>query len=353
MKLTVFIISILLSFSVYSQSVKYSNEFLSLGISARGLGMASSVTTSTHDANAGYWNPAGLSLMSSDMDIAAMHAEYFAGVGKYDFIGAAFKNNDKVFGVSIIRFAVDDIPNTLELIDSENNFRYDRIKSFSVSDLALLASYSQKSPWENLYFGGNAKIIRRLTGDFASAWGFGVDLSALYVLNKWKFSVVGRDITGTFNAWNFNTNELKEVFLLTGNDLPKNGFETTLPKIILGASYRHVFSEKYGILAEINTDITTDGKRNVLVKSNFMSIDPKIGIEADYKKLLFLRFGLGNIQKVKNFESEDLYLQPSIGLGFCFKNLSIDYAFTDIANSSSNSFYTHVVSLKYSIIKNK
>jgi hypothetical protein len=44
-----------------------------------------------------------------------MHAEYFAGIGKYDFVSAAFPttNNKRTFAITGLRFAVDDIMNTL------------------------------------------------------------------------------------------------------------------------------------------------------------------------------------------------------------------------------------------------
>jgi hypothetical protein len=39
---------------------KYSNEFLSIGIGARALGMGRTQTAVVNDVTAGYWNPAGL-----------------------------------------------------------------------------------------------------------------------------------------------------------------------------------------------------------------------------------------------------------------------------------------------------
>src|SRR5450432_1926198 len=68
-----------------AQAPKYSNEFLSIGIGARALAMSNSVVASTNDATSGYWNPAGLTNIQSNMQIAAMHSEYFAGIAKYDY----------------------------------------------------------------------------------------------------------------------------------------------------------------------------------------------------------------------------------------------------------------------------
>jgi len=40
---------------------KYSNEFLSLGVGARGLAMSNTMVSLSDDVTAAYWNPAGCS----------------------------------------------------------------------------------------------------------------------------------------------------------------------------------------------------------------------------------------------------------------------------------------------------
>ncbi|MBE9469433.1 MAG: PorV/PorQ family protein [Bacteroidetes bacterium] len=337
----------------FSQTApKYSNEFLSIGIGARSLAMSNATVAISNDAYSNYWNPAGLTLINNDLQLAAMHAEYFAGIAKYDYMGAAYKIDDlSSAGFSIIRFGVDDIPNTLELIDNDGNIRYDRIKSFSVADYAFIFSYAKKSKIEGLRYGGNLKIIRRKAGDFAGAWGFGFDASAQYDYGKWQFGVLARDVTSTFNAWNFNTDELEDVFVLTGNEIPENSIEITLPKFIIAAARKFIFSDKITAIAELDADISTDGKRNVLLKSNIFSVDPHLGIEVAYKNIVFLRSGIGNIQKEPDFDGKnDLTFQPNIGLGIKIKRFSIDYALTDIGNNSI-ALYSNIFSLTYSIDK--
>ena len=55
----------------------YSNEFLTIGVDAAGLGMSKSVVASTNDVNSIYWNPAGL-VGVKDFQGSLMHASYFA-----------------------------------------------------------------------------------------------------------------------------------------------------------------------------------------------------------------------------------------------------------------------------------
>jgi len=78
-------------------------------------------------------------------NLALMHADYFAGIGKYDFVGLALpsKNGNKTLGISFMRFAVDDIPNTLYLVNPDGSIDYNNISTFSSADYALLLSYSQ------------------------------------------------------------------------------------------------------------------------------------------------------------------------------------------------------------------
>ena len=348
--ISTFIYCLLLSSIIFAQiAPKYSNEFLSIGVGARALGMGNSVTASSSDITSVYWNPSRLNYISDKMEIGAMHSEYFAGIAKYDFIGIGLKIDEKsTAGVSMIRFAVDDIPNTLNLFDNDGNIRYDRISSFSAGDYAFLFSYSRLMPVEGLNIGGNVKLIRRKAGDFASAWGFGFDVSGSYEYENWKFGANIRDITSTFNAWKFNQDELREVFEATGNTVPENGLELTLPRIILGAGYFWNFYKKFSLYSEINLINTTDGKRNAPIKTNLISIDPALGIEIGYNNLVFLRCGVNNIQQIPNVDKEkELSLQPNIGVGINYLGFKLDYAFSNISNSGIG-LYSHVFSLSYS-----
>ena len=75
---------LLISLPSFSQTPKYSNEFLSIGVGARGLAMAGAQVALVDDATSAFWNPAGLCLAKGNRQLALMHAEYFAGIAKYD-----------------------------------------------------------------------------------------------------------------------------------------------------------------------------------------------------------------------------------------------------------------------------
>src|SRR4249920_781570 len=94
----------------YSQFRKYSNEFLNIGAGARGLAMGGAQVASTKDETAGYWNPAGLTGIKDHPSVGLMHAEYFSGIAKYDYLSAGIpiQDNKRTLGVSLMRFAVDE-----------------------------------------------------------------------------------------------------------------------------------------------------------------------------------------------------------------------------------------------------
>ena len=120
MKLTslVFTCSVLATQASFAQAPKYSNEFLSIGVGGRGLGMSNAQTATVNDASSACWNPAGLSLVNGSVQAMGMHSEYFAGIAKYEYIGLVAKvDATRALAFSFIRFAVDDIPDTTELID--------------------------------------------------------------------------------------------------------------------------------------------------------------------------------------------------------------------------------------------
>ena len=337
---------------VNAQTAKYSNEFLNIGVGARALGMSGANIASVNDVTAGFWNPANLIDIKADLEIAAMHAEYFAGIAQYDY-GAIAKPIDSVstIALSVIRFGVDGIPNTTQLIDGDGNLNYDRISTFSAVDYGFLLSYSRKLNTPGLSLGGNVKVVNRRIGSFAKSWGFGIDLGLTYKKNNWRFSLVGRDVTSTYNAWTFTLDEeTQEVFVATGNELPENGLEITLPKFILGAAYKWELN-KFSILGELNAILSTDGQRNTLISGEPFSVDPVLGLEASYINLIFLRAGIGNIQKIKTFSGAEEYtIQPNLGIGLKLGNFYLDYAYTDIGDNSAG-LYSNIFSLKFTVFK--
>lgn len=354
---TLVVLSLFIAFPAFlkAQVAKYSNEFLNVGVGARALSMANANVASVSDVTACYWNPSGLLNQTSNVQVGLMHAEYFAGIAKYDYIGASKRiDSNSVAGITFIRFGVDNIPNTTELIDANGNVDYSRLKSFNAVDAAVLLSYARDiQKLKGVKIGANAKIIRRKLGEFGGSWGFGLDLGVMYDYKKWRFAAMGRDITGTFNAWSYNlSDETKQTFAVTGNDIPSNSLEVTVPRLILGASRTwYVWQDKISIGGELNLINTFDGKRNTVIKTKAWSMEPALGAEVGYKNMIYLRGGIGNIQKAYSVKGQQVTtVQPNIGVGIKYKIFALDYAMTNIGNVST-SLYSHIFTVKINIDK--
>lgn len=347
-----------------SQSRIYVNEYLNIGVGARALSMAGATSGSCSDVYAGYWNPAGLMGMESDLQAGLMHAEYFAGIFKYDYgaLAMPIKDKERAIGVSFIRFATDNIPYTLDYVQPDGSFDESKLKEFSAGDYAVLLSYAQRLRFlEHIQgletrIGGSAKILYRNVGSMANAWGFGLDLGFQALYKNWRFGLTAKDITTSYTAWSFHlSQEEKEKFMASGNEVPIKSYEVMLPRFNFGVGRYFTLGGDIGLLAELGFDLTTDGKRNTLIASKPISVDPRLGLEANYKQTLFVRAGVGNFYTaLDNSDTTNkkkyTVFQPAIGVGFKVKSFTIDYAFTSL-QMQDNPLMSHVVSIRLDIHK--
>ena len=319
---------------------------MNIGVDAASFGMANATTASTANVNSGYWNPAGL-LAIEDNQLSIMHASYFANIANYDYGAFAMPLDDRsAVAISLIRFGVDDILNTTQLIDDQGNIDYSRISLFSTADYGITFSYARALPLDGLNIGVNAKVIRRVIGDFASSWGFGLDLGIQFNKNDWKFGAMVRDITTTFNAWAIDEEKFSEIQgAVNGQnqDLPDT-MEITIPKLNLGVSRKFIFHYDYVLLTEIDFNFRF-AETNDLVSNSFASFTPAVGLEFGYIDLVFVRAGVGNFQSITQLDGNNsLGFQPNIGIGFKYKGIQVDYALTDLGDQSV-ALYSNIFSI--------
>lgn len=348
----------------WGQTIRsFSNEFLNIGVDAAAFGMGKAVTAFSNDVNAIYWNPAGL-VGIEDYQGALMHAEYFQGIANYDY--AAFAkpiNNESTIAAAVIRFGVDDILNTTQLIQ-DGQINYDRVSLFSAADWAVNVAYAKKILVKDLKVGINAKIIHRKIGGFANSIGFGFDAGLQFERNNWQLGLMLRDVTSTFNAWSFNNDkldgilaiydEINQGILNDGN--PDNDdeviptatpekIELTKPKLQLGVARKFRVAKYFNLLAALDLNMRF-AQTNDIVSSSVASLSPAAGFQLDYLNMVFLRGGVNNFQNTTAFDGDStLSLEPNFGVGFTYKGISVDYALTNIGGASGTLF-SNVFSLK-------
>lgn len=320
---------------------------MNIGVDAAALGMSNAVVASTNDVNAVYWNPAGL-VNLKEKQVSLMHASYFANIAQYDYAAFAMPIDDRsAWGASLIRFGVDDILNTTQLIDEQGNIDYNRISLFSTADYGLTFSYARKLKLEGFQYGINAKVIRRIIGDFANSWGFGIDAGIQFAKKDWLFGIMLRDITTTYNIWNINEEafaEISDAVAGQNQELPEST-EITLPKANLGIARKFTFRDDYTLLSAVNLNMQF-ARTNDIFSTDAVSIDPALGFEFGYTELIYVRAGIGNFQNIQQLDnSQKIGFQPNIGLGFAYKGIQIDYALTDLGDQSA-ALYSNIFSLK-------
>ena len=344
----VFAIVLLVTCTLAAQTSRvYSNEFLNIGVDAAAFGRANAVVASSSDVNSVYWNPAGL-LKLEDKQVSLQHAEYFGNIANYDYAAFATPlDNRSAVGFSIIRFAVDDILNTTQLIDDQGNIDFNRISLFSTADWAFTASYARALPLDGLNVGVNAKVVRRIIGDFASSWGFGLDASVQFESsNNWQFGIIARDITTTINAWSIDEEQFATIQnAVEGQNqgLPERS-EITIPSLQLGFGKRFDILRFYTLEAELDFNVRF-AQTNDIISTSFASITPALGFEFGYDSLVFVRAGVGNFQNIQQLDGNDnVGFQPNIGVGFKYRGVKVDYALTDIGDQSA-ALFSNVFSL--------
>lgn len=324
--------------------VKYGADFLASGVGARALGMGGAYVAHADDATAGYWNVAGLDALATP-EGAFMHAERFDGIVSFDYAAVAWPLTERsTVGVSFVRSAVDDIANTLDALDPATGLprpdAADYVEYFSAADNALFLSYA-RGVTETLSLGATAKVVRRGIGDFASAWGYSVDLGAQMDVGRVRLGLNLQDVSTMVQTWSVDAAQFEQ---LNEESRPVGLTEIVLPVARLGVSTVVPVSDDIGLTLAGDLDLGFDGQKANVVDAAGVSFRPRVGGELAYRNVLALRAGLSELTQ------NDLYgtqMTPSVGVGFALGPVNLDYGFGDFGGLSSELGYAHRISVGY------
>ena len=318
---------ILFAFQVYPQTTvaKYAGEFLAIGVGGRASGMGGAYVAAANDVTAGYYNPAGLVKINYP-EIALMHEERFGSLVNYDYAAVAIPyGKDMSLGLSIIRLAVDGIPDTRNaLVDANGDgvlnilndrLDYSKITEFSNQDWAIYLSFAKKLS-DKFSYGASVKVIRETLAEFG-ATGIGFDVGAQYKpMDNLMLGANIQDVTTTLVAWSTGRNELIS------------------PTVKLGGAYKFEFLGGT-FMPVVDIDIRFEGRQYA---ANFyigpFSYDRHVGMEYNFKNVFMIRAGYNDVN------------QFTIGAGVKLPKLNIDYSFARFNDSSDNRLPdTHRISL--------
>jgi long-subunit fatty acid transport protein len=352
---------------------KYGADFLAGGVDARALGMGGAYVSLADEVSAGYWNPAGLSHLRYP-EISYMHVERFAGAVSFDYAGVALPVTERsTIGLSAFRSGVNDIVNTLRAWNPDRGVPLgtyeNRITRFSAADWALFVSYSRRIN-DRLSVGVNFKGIRRSIGDFASAWGYSMDVGAQYRRGPYRFGLMVQDLSTMLQSWSVNPEAFDvnctdpvdgQPFdaclddngnLIQGNaaryeavfsqELPSGGTALVLPVARLGTGAVWPVGDGHRLTASLDVDVAADGQRAFVPNIGDVSFHPRLGTAFHDAGVVELR---GGLQRIQYGDAIGLDLTPSVGAGLDLAQVSVDFSFGDFAGLTAQDLgYSYRVS---------
>lgn len=328
--------------------VSHGNDFMSVGSGARALGMGGAHVAFSGDVTAAYWNPAGL-VHVNGLEISYMHSERFNGIVGYDYGAVAFQvpNSEGRLAISFFRQGVDNIKNTLNAWDRERNRprenAQDYITEFSAADLAFLISYANRFN-DDLSWGATVKVLHSRLGPFANAWGYSLDVGAMYTAGDYQFGVNLMDITTMMKFWTVDASRLTALEEDFDDEIPVGQNEIILPTVKLGVSRLFDFGD-FTLIGAVDADFRFENRRTYYINMGSMSIEPHVGVEAGYQDTIFLRAGFTDFSTDR---SSRIHTSPTLGAGFKLGAFDLDYGFSSFAGASSDLGFTHRISLKFS-----
>ncbi len=227
---------------------RYAGDFMAIGAGVKPLGMGGAFAAIADNADAVYWNPAGLASLD-ELEVSLMHAFLYDGLATYDNATLAVPlPNNVTIALNWTRLTIDDIPHfgeehlvgtnvdlrssfpDLHLSGSPDSYfrSTDDLYQFSFSkqvhhDLNL-GWYFFELPID-LNFGGTIKYIKReMYGFLGTGTGFDLamlvrtDLAVLFDyewLGHISYGLNFRDLGGTTITWNTEAEHEDEVLFTT------------------------------------------------------------------------------------------------------------------------------------------
>ncbi len=138
-------------------------QFLDIGLSPRAEAMGGAFVLAGDNADALFYNPAGIAKTSTAYDLTLNRVQWFADI-KYNAVGAIYRPSSGeygVFGLSFLNAAYGDFYATRVAAGTSEG--YQDIGIFSPTALALGLSYGKQLS-DNFSIGGQVKYVRQDLG---------------------------------------------------------------------------------------------------------------------------------------------------------------------------------------------
>lgn len=282
-------------------------QFLKLGVGARAKGMGGAFIGVAGDAQAVFWNPAGLANIENK-DLSFSHLSWIAEINHESFAYAQNFRDIGVFALSFIMLGTED----MEVITPKEQEGTGEM--FTYRDIAIGLSYARRLT-DRFSFGLTLKYIDEQIYT-KHARGFGVDLGTQYQTGLGSLTLsmaitnFGQDLR--FEGTYFNTEVVPGTNTMLSEERDFERFPLPL-KFVIGLTY-DIFDGK-----EFKSKIAFDA-----LHPNDYSERVHLGWESWYKDIVALRMGYKF-----NYDEEGLCLGFGIKKSIGALDFKIDYAYSD------------------------
>jgi len=283
--------------------------FLKIGVGPRAVAMGGSYAGIADDPSAVYWNPAGISQISTPA-FTAMHAFWLEST-YLEHLAGTLPLPVGVGGISLVYLNAGELLRSEENDTPDSPFR----GTFSANNLGVTAAYAY--PFDaNLSLGAGLKMFSE-TIDSQASVGWAADLAFLYHLPwpAWKLGAVVQNLGPATH--------LQDNYARLPINLKVGASWQALPRLLLDADYNQLLEQ--------------NGKIS-------------FGAEYVFEKILALRAGYYYQSAVDNFEYYDNYGTDTLagvtaGIGIFYQEFRLDYAFVPYGFLGG----THRIALTYAL----
>jgi long-subunit fatty acid transport protein len=257
---------------------RFAADFMNIGIGGRPSSMSDTFCAVADNADAVYWNPAGLARLT-DIELSFSHLDYIANI-KFANFAAVIPMTNRVIGMNF---------NTMYTEDTERDINGNKTGSFMDINSVLSIAYSANLT-DKTCFGISMKTVYiQLASEKTNGLVF--DTGLLHRLTD-KISL------------GINIQNVGDKIQYPGNDIVPPA-----TNIKLGASYKTA-----GLLVATDVNIPIKGRKTL-----------SIGAEHRIKQIFSLRYGY----KFKEGGNElGAFDGVSVGFGLTIRKYTFDYAFS-------------------------
>ena len=343
------LLSVSLAFAGNDNTGTSAANFLKIGVGPRGTGMGGAFVAHVNDVTSLYWNPAGISNITS-FEVGVSYTDWILDI-QHNFLGVAYPlGKIGTIGLSLISLSMGDMEKTTPLHpDGTGSY-------FSANDLAIGLTYARQLT-DRFSVGLTAKFINE-TISFSSANTFAIDAGTQFDtgFRGLKFGMSISNFGGKMTMRGTDQMTKADVDeVIDGNPEKDARLETEAWSIPL------VF--RFGL----SMDVFSFDKNRLTCNLDF--IDPRdvnpfgtIGAEYTWGNMVFLRSGLiyraedFNEDKLIHYEELELNYKVKLAFGagirFTIPGLAskvrLDYSYTDLGILTNSHSVSCIFNFRFS-----